>query len=219
MEKSRKKIRTALIIGICVSIILLAALTAIVLRPFIAAKKQNPQASQSVYEKKYASEYILAPGENREVLGRWNIAKFKEDDGTEYLRIVRVIGLEDPVDYLHFEVYDSSSEAEAAYKKLYEMYKGYDSGFADCGSYFKSDDLYVDDAYVYEMVYLKDNIIIFTELSDESFYPEVESTTVPDDESPTEPTLKPFDRASLEKYIVENSDVIKIYVLEHLLKN
>ena len=218
MEKSRKKIRTALIIGICISIILLAALTAIVLRPFIAAKKQNPQASQSVYEKKYASEYILGPGENREVLGSWNIAKFKEDDGTEYLRIVRVIGLEDPVDYLHFEVYDSSSEAEAAYKELYDTYKGYDSGFVDCGGYFKSDEP-ADDASIYEMVYLKDNIIIFTELSDESFYPEVESTTVPDDGSPTEPTLKPFDRASLEKYIVENSDVIKIYVLEHLLKN
>ena len=62
MEKSRKKIRTALIIGICISIISLAVLTAVVLRPFIAAKKQNPQASQSVYEKKYASEYILAPG-------------------------------------------------------------------------------------------------------------------------------------------------------------
>lgn len=218
MEKSRKKIRTALIIGICISIILLAALTAIVLRPFINLKNRSPHVTESIHEKKYASEYILAPGENREVLGNWNIAKFKEDDGTEYLRIVRAIGLEDPVDYLHFEVYDSSSEAEAAYKELYDTYKGYDSGFVDCGGYFKSDEP-ADDASIYEMVYLKDNIIIFTELSDESFYPEVESTTVPDDGSPTEPTLKPFDRASLENYIIKNQDAIKVYVLEILLKS
>ena len=68
------------------------------------------------------------------------------------------------------------------------------------------------------MVYLKDNIIIFTELSIESCYVEMESTTAPGETEKREPPDVKYDRARLEKYIIDNSDMIKEIVLEHLLK-
>ena len=218
MVKSNRKIRAAMIIGICVSIVSLIVLAIVVLQPFFSADGRKSQSPETVREKKYVSEYILACGENRNLIDRWNIAKMKKEDGTEYLRIVRIQDLEDPIDYLHFEVFDSSSEAENAYRKLYEQYKGYDSGFVSCDGYFKSYDPYVDDAVVYEMVYLKDNIIIFAELSVESCYVEMESTTAPGETEKREPPDVKYDRARLEKYIIDNSDMIKEIVLEHLLK-
>ena len=69
------------------------------------------------------------------------------------------------------------------------------------------------------MVFLKDNIIIFTYLSVESCYAEMEPAPVAGADRSEEPISNQFDRASLENYIIKNQDAIKVYVLEILLKS
>ena len=216
MGQSNKKIRTALYIGIGVSILSVIAI-AVVLYPYFLAKSLKMQDLDGLFGKKYVSEYDLKLGRNRDLKDNWNVAKLKKDDGTEYLRIVKIIDPKEPMDYLHFEVYDNSSEAEKAYRKLYNDYKAYDYDFKKGDGYFKSYDPFVDDVKIYEMVYLKDNVIIFAELSIVGCYWDIEET-VPVVDSSDEPTSNVFDRARLEKYIVNNSDYIKKFVLKTLLK-
>lgn len=216
MGQSNKKIRTALYIGIGVSILSVIAI-AVVLYPYFLAKSLKMQDLDGLFGKKYVSEYDLKLGRNRDLKDNWNVAKLKKDDGTEYLRIVKIIDPDEPMDYLHFEVYENSSDAEKAYRKLYDDYKAYDYDFKKGDGYFKSYDPFVDDVKIYEMVYLKDNVIIFAELSIVGCYWDIEET-VPVVDSSDEPTSNVFDRARLEKYIVNNSDYIKKFVLKTLLK-
>ncbi|MBR4403917.1 MAG: hypothetical protein IKT10_02275 [Clostridiales bacterium] len=216
MGQSNKKIRTALYIGIGVSILSVIAI-AVVLYPYFLAKSLKMQDLDGLFGKKYVSEYDLKLGRNRDLKDNWNVAKLKKDDGTEYLRIVKIIDPDEPMDYLHFEVYENSSDAEKAYRKLYNDYKAYDYDFKKGDGYFKSYDPFVDDVKIYEMVYLKDNVIIFAELSIVGCYWDIEET-VPVVDSSDEPTSNVFDRARLEKYIVNNSDYIKKFVLKTLLK-
>lgn len=216
MGQSNKKIRTALYIGIGVSILSVIAI-AVVLYPYFLAKSLKMQGMDGLFGKKYVSEYDLKLGRNRDLKDNWNVAKLKKDDGTEYLRIVKIIDPDEPMDYLHFEVYENSSDAEKAYRKLYNDYKAYDYDFKKGDGYFKSYDPFVDDVKIYEMVYLKDNVIIFAELSIVGCYWDIEET-VPVVDSSDEPTSNVFDRARLEKYIVNNSDYIKKFVLKTLLK-
>ena len=218
MGKSNGKIRSALIVGICLSIVSIIALAAAVIYPYLLAKNLKLQGKDRLFNRRYVSEYNLKLGRNRDLKDNWNVAKLKKDDGTEYLRIVKIIDPKEPMDYLHFEVYDNSSEAEKAYRKLYNDYKAYDYDFKKGYGYFKSYDPFVDDVKIYEMVYLKDNVIIFAELSSEGCYWDVEETLDPVDYISDEPTSNVYDRARLEKYIVNNSDYIKAFVLETLLK-
>ena len=218
MGQSNKKIRAALYIGIGASILSVIAIAVVVLYPYFLAKSLKMQDLDGLFGKKYVSEYDLKLGRNRDLKDNWNVAKLKKDDGTEYLRIVKIIDPDEPMDYLHFEVYDNSSEAEKAYRKLYNDYKAYDYDFKKGDGYFKSYDPFVDDVKIYEMVYLKDNVIIFAELSIVGCYWDVEETLAPVDYISDEPTSNVYDRARLEKYIVNNSDYIKAFVLETLLK-
>ena len=218
MGQSNKKIRAALYIGIGASILSVIAIAVVVLYPYFLAKSLKMQDLDGLFGKKYVSEYDLKLGRNRDLKDNWNVAKLKKDDGTEYLRIVKIIDPKEPMDYLHFEVYDNSSEAEKAYRKLYNDYKAYDYDFKKGDGYFKSYDPFVDDVKIYEMVYLKDNVIIFAELSIVGCYWDVEETLAPVDYISDEPTSNVYDRARLEKYIVNNSDYIKAFVLETLLK-
>ena len=218
MGKSNRKIRSALIVGICLSIVSIIALAAVVIYPYLLAKNLKLQGKDRLFNRRYVSEYDLKLGRNRDLKDNWNVAKLKKDDGTEYLRIVKIIDPKEPMDYLHFEVYDNSSEAEKAYRKLYNDYKAYDYDFKKGDGYFKSYDPFVDDVKIYEMVYLKDNVIIFAELSSVGCYWDVEETLAPVDNISDEPTSNVYDRARLEKYIVNNSDYIKEFVLETLLK-
>ena len=217
MEQNNRKLRKTLIIGIVASAISLIALAVVVIYPYFLAKSLKMQGLDGLFGKKYVSEYDLKLGRNRDLKDNWNVAKLKKDDGTEYLRIVKIIDPDEPMDYLHFEVYENSSDAEKAYRKLYNDYKAYDYDFKKGDGYFKSYDPFVDDVKIYEMVYLKDNVIIFAELSIEGCYWDIEET-VPVVYSSDEPTLAQFDRAGLEKYIVRNHDSIKKYVLVTLLK-
>ena len=217
MEQNNRKLRKTLIIGIVASAISLIALAVVVIYPYFLAKSLKMQGLDGLFGKKYVSEYDLKLGRNRDLKDNWNVAKLKKDDGTEYLRIVKIIDPNEPMDYLHFEVYENSSDAEKAYRKLYNDYKAYDYDFKKGDGYFKSYDPFVDDLKIYEMVYLKDNVIIFAELSIEGCYWDIEET-VPVVDSSDEPTSNVFDRAGLEKYIVRNHDSIKKYVLVTLLK-
>ena len=219
MGHSTRKIRIALFIGIGISILSVIALAIVVLYPYFLAKDMDSKNRDRVHEKKYVTEYIQAYGDDLNVIDKWSIAKMEKDDGTEYLRIIRLQDLIDPIDYLHFEVFNSSADAEIAYINLRKQYKSYNAGFQDCGTYFKSNDPYTDDAVIYEMVYLKDNIIFFAELSVDSCSVEMDSTTVAGDTENQEPLPAIFDRARLENYIINNSDKIKEFVLENLLKN
>ena len=217
MEQNNRKLRKTLIIGIVASAISLIALAVVVIYPYFLAKGLKMQGLDGLFGKKYVSEYDLKLGRNKDLKDNWNVAKLKKDDGTEYLRIVKIIDPNEPMDYLHFEVYENSSDAEKAYRKLYNDYKAYDYDFKKGDGYFKSYDPFVDDVKIYEMVYLKDNVIIFAELSIEGCYWDIEET-VPVVDSSDEPTSNVFDRAGLEKYIVRNHDSIKKYVLVTLLK-
>lgn len=217
MGRSNKKIRTALYIGIVASIFSVIALAVVVLYPFFLAKDLKAKGIGPDYEKRYVSEYPMDFGECRTVLDNWYILKTTKKDGTKYLKIRRIIGLDEPIDYLDFEVYDSSSDAEKEYRFLRKEYKEYNHGFKDCDGYFKSYEPDVDDGSIYQMVFLKDNVIIFANLSVESCYVNIESTTAADERT-DEPTSQEFDRASLENYIIKNQDAIKEFVLEELLK-
>lgn len=218
MEQNNRKLRKTLIIGIVASAISLIALAVVVIYPYFLAKSLKMQGLDGLFGKKYVSEYDLKLGRNRDLKDNWNVAKLKKDDGTEYLRIVKIIDPDEPMDYLHFEVYENSSDAEKAYRKLYNDYKAYDYDFKKGDRYFKSYDPFVDDVKIYEMVYLKDNVIIFAELSSEGCYWDIEETVAPVDYISDEPTSNVYDRARLEKYIVNNSDYIKEFVLKTLLK-
>ena len=217
MGHSNRKIRTALYIGIGASILSVIALAMVVLYPYFLAKDMRSNGRDHV--QKYATEYDLDHGEMRDVLDNWNIAKRSKNDGTVFLSIYRIMGLDKPVDYMHFEVYDSEADAEIEYLNLKKEYPTYNSNFRDCNGYFKSDEPYVDDGKVYTMVFLKDNIIIFTYLSVESCYAEMEPAPATDSGKTEEPTSNQFNRASLENYIIKNQDAIKVYVLEILLKS
>ena len=217
MGHSNRKIRTALYIGIGASILSVIALAMVVLYPYFLAKDMRSNGRDHV--QKYATEYDLDHGEMRDVLDNWNIAKSSKNDGTVFLSIYRIMGLDKPVDYMHFEVYDSEADAEIEYLNLKKEYQTYNSNFLDCNGYFKSDEPYVDDGKVYTMVFLKDNIIIFTYLSVESCYAEMEPAPVAGADRSEEPISNQFDRASLENYIIKNQDAIKVYVLEILLKS
>ena len=189
----------------------------VVLYPYFLAKDMRSNGRDHV--QKYATEYDLDHGEMRDVLDNWNIAKSSKNDGTVFLSIYRIMGLDKPVDYMHFEVYDSEADAEIEYLNLKKEYKTYNSNFRDCNGYFKSDEPYVDDAAIYKMVFLKDNIIIFADLSVDSRWPEMEPAPATDGGRTEEPTSNQFNRASLENYIIKNQDAIKVYVLEILLKS
>ena len=57
MVKSNRKIRAAMIVGICVSIVSLIVLAIVVLQPFFSADGRKSQSPETVHEKKYVSEY------------------------------------------------------------------------------------------------------------------------------------------------------------------
>ena len=108
MGQSNKKIRAALYIGIGASILSVIAIAVVVLYPYFLAKSLKMQDLDGLFGKKYVSEYDLKLGRNRDLKDNWNVAKLKKDDGTEYLRIVKIIDPDEPMDYLHFEVYENS---------------------------------------------------------------------------------------------------------------
>ena len=93
----------------------------VVLYPYFLAKDMRSKGRDHV--QKYATEYDLEHGEMRDVLDNWNIAKRSKNDGTLFLSIYRIMGLDKPVDYMHFEVYDSEADAEIEYLNLKKEYK------------------------------------------------------------------------------------------------
>ena len=147
----------------------------------------------------------------------WNIWERKVDK----MKVLQIQnsgfhGRETENDYLLFWVFESESDAQKYYKKLYKEFKDYDRGNWEEGdNWFISDEPGVCDASIIWMNYLSGNIIISADLSIRGCEELPEDYTF----ETTEPAAPVFDRAVLKDYILNNVPEIIRFVNEDLLVN
>ena len=212
MEQQKKKNKTGLIITICSAALVLVLGAAVYLPLIIAKTNAKPP---HLFEKKYVSEYDLDYGETAyKVYKNWNVRKYKPNSGSKYLDVWYSGEKSTAREYLRFRVYDSSSQAQKAFKNLYESYENYRGVDEEGENWFAGWEPGVCDASIYDMVYIEDNVLIMAELDIISEWP----VSIDDEPEDTpEPVGTGFDRSTLKDYIFKHSEDLKDFVLNRVL--
>ena len=214
VKKSSKK---PLIIGLAIAgTVVIAAVAAALIMPMFIAKETRTKGRDRKPSYKYATKYDLELNKaDYGVYEKWSVSKREQDDKI-YLDVWNGGQKDEPVQYLSFRVYDSASDARKAYKNILISYKDYDDDIVLGDNWFTGWEPGVCDAFIYEMVYLQDNVIIFADLDIESAWAYDDW----DDEDTTDytgPTQSYFDRSTLKDYILDNSEDICDFVMHDIL--
>jgi len=163
-------------------------------------------------EIRYASEYDLKPGETKGgVLNRWGIKK-TDDDGTVSLFISNKMKRTDELDYMAFDIFDSTPEAREEYDNLYARFSEYKS---DEGSnWFCYWEPGVCDALVERIYLVEGNVLISAEVNCISCWAE---ERYPEDGVTFETNPYVNDNHTLKNYIIDNASDIREYLLHDVL--
>ena len=218
-QEVKKRSKKPLVIGLAITgALVIAAVAAVMILPKLSVQETKTKRRDKKPSHKYATEYDVEQDRTTRKDGKpWSIRKY-EDGPQVYLSIWNGSHKEEALDYLSFRVYDSASDAKKAYKKTLEYYKSYsDSDVVEGFNWFTGWEPGVCDAFIYEMVYLQDNVIIYADLdivsawADDYWYDDDETIET------SVPTTTAFDRMSLKDYILDNSRNIQDYVIHDIL--
>ena len=219
-QEVKKRSKKPLVIGLAITgAVVIAAVAAVMILPKLSVQETKTKRKRDKEPShKYATEYDLELNKTKHKDDMpWSIRKY-EDDNQIYLSIWNGSHKEEALDYLSFRVYDSASDAKKAYKEILEYYKSYsDSDVVEGFNWFTGWEPGVCDAFIYEMVYLQDNVIIYADLdivsawADDYWYDDDETIET------SVPTTTAFDRMSLKDYILDNSRNIQDYVIHDIL--